>query len=451
MPHKIWDYFPTTQGIPQYIPAPGGAIADVPKIGDVVMSPHDEFNEAGHQYSLEACDGSAVLIATHPELLLRLSGGRGSFDVVVPAASINSDLTDFLLLINLNDAPVDFWTAAGIDLPNFEVEVASVHQDFFSWDWNASTNTGYLFVKVDLSSSVDTTLTIKFGEPLFVEDNLLALSNYRSFFMASSNDGRMHELTSKPLWWYVTTSNPESYFENSNDSLDEQVTDMGLHPTFGFGFVNRLIDGVAGNKRAAANGLTSNDSNYTIAATARCSDLTRTEQIFASYTDGRLTHDNSISHDNVGTRLNVSQRTMNMYDPISVGDTKYYLDGTTTVNTTSTVRVHTTIDGVIERRLYSNGTHEATETPSVPSNKGLDTLNLGMYVFNGTTRTFTGAMSQVYIHNLTLGEDFISAEYANMDNPALFYNAGSTITLLADRPDLTDLAVPYKVVADYQG
>lgn len=114
----------------------------------------------------------------------RLGGATGGGDegetVVIPASLIGSDLTDFPTPINLAQLSDEFWASVasdGSDIRVFDSEGIRLPVDVVTIDTDAFT--GWMVVKADLSSSVDTELTVDTGgsSPTLASPEALSITN----------------------------------------------------------------------------------------------------------------------------------------------------------------------------------------------------------------------------------------------------------------------------------
>jgi len=92
-----------------------------------------------------------------------LIGGVGTFDVTVPSGTVGSDLTDFPVMVDLNDMPVAFWLAVREDGGNVRAYAADgttlIPHDLTHID--TASGRGRFFVKHTLTTASDTTFKIK--------------------------------------------------------------------------------------------------------------------------------------------------------------------------------------------------------------------------------------------------------------------------------------------------
>lgn len=100
---------------------------------------------------------------------LASSGGGGggpvadTFDVTVPSGTVGSDLTDFPVMVDLNDMPAAFWLAVRADGGNVRA-YADDGTTLIPHDLtyiNTATGRGRMFVKHTLSAASDTTFKVK--------------------------------------------------------------------------------------------------------------------------------------------------------------------------------------------------------------------------------------------------------------------------------------------------
>lgn len=139
------------------------------------------------------------------------SGTEGTnYYVTVPSSNIDADLTDFPLMVQLQDMPATFWTklignASGEHIRAYESdEVTELATDLTLLD--ETEQNGRLIVKCDLSSSSDTTINIRLHD-----ENLIGYESTDTY-------------GSRAVWtdYEVVRIHPDSSINRTDDSTYTQ-------------------------------------------------------------------------------------------------------------------------------------------------------------------------------------------------------------------------------------
>ena len=340
--------------------------------------------------------------------------------LTISASKIGSDLTDFLLLINLEDMDIGFWSNVASDGSDcYVTDNSDVLLPYFLVDFDNIGKTGYIYVKTNMSSTIDNTYKVFAGEGVTDQQNTtLALSNYAAFFVAS-NDGNLYELVTSTSW---TDGNTTSIVSEN----------MGLHPQTGYPIVSgNRIEGTT-STTLIANSIASL-SNFTIAITSIPTvnaGASRSLIIYAT--------DYSASPSRYGLHiLNASPYPLITWNPSDSS-----LNSTFNPTLGTVTRAHLTTESGVERRIYAQGSQVAIDTTINATSAALDTVILGVEDAS-RGELFSGNLAHGYIRTGALTADYISAEYENMTDPSIFY---SPIVLSPD-VNLTRLATETLVVS----
>lgn len=330
--------------------------------------------------------------------LYESSGGAPSSGLIslsVPSGNIPSDLTDFLMLVNLEDMPSEFWDGVASDGSDLAMlNEAEELLPYFLVDWDFAGNSGYVYVLTDLSSTVSTQLNVEYGGgDSDRQDTALTLANYAAFFLASKN-GDLQELVTDVSW-------------TDGDTTSVVSKNLGLHPTTGYPLVSsERIEGST-TSRIRLDNTIGKYTDYTMANTF--------DTVNAGQTQGLLSYTEEI-----GAQPQIRR---NLY--LWAGDVGYwqnvdgFLLGAAAVVDTPT-RQHITIEGGVKSVQYIDGTFDVEDTSIATDFLILDSVGFG-YDAGNLGAPFTGNFGQAYVRIGALSSDFISAEYDNMEDPSTFY------------------------------
>ena len=319
-------------------------------------------------------------------------------EITIDAANINSNLTDFTMLLTAAGFGSDFWSnvkSDGSDIVITTTDGTKLDRELVSI--NTATEIMELYVKVPtVSSTIDTGLYIYYG-----------------------NDGAS-ETNSTATWkdsyagvWHLGASYADSTANGNNGSATGSLSSTA-------GQV-----GDATNFSGTGNYITiPNDTslNPTAAITI--------EYWFFNSTNGGTLWKGGGWTDNGYTAWHLENNVLRVELQNTATGTKTMLD--TTVPTGEWVHfaiTWSTDDNTM--RSYLNGVEAETATYSSTIGNSGQPLFFGQVDNSGTAgpsvdqRWYNGLLDEVRISDVALSADEIAASYANMNNPGGFYNVGA--------------------------
>src|SRR3972149_5104071 len=318
--------------------------------------------------------------------------------ITITADKVESDLTDFLLLINLEDMPTEFWSGVASDGSDcFITDTSDTLVNYFLVDFDSVNSTGYIYTKVSLSSTVDNVFRVQYGSAVSDQQNTaVTLSNYAAYFVSKA-DGNLYELITGTSWTDGSTTTVVS--EN-----------MGLHPQTGYPFVNgRTIESTS-SAVYLSNAIAVN-TNFTLAVTAKPSVLGSRNRSLIQYLS---------SWGATPSRYGIVILNTKGYPIVSwnPADNDLVSSSHNTI-AGAVVRTHLTTQSGVQRILYTQGVQSGIDTTVAATSTGLDTVGLAAEDAS-LNETFSGNLAHAYIRSEELSASFIAAEYSNMTDPSVF-------------------------------
>ncbi|MFX1415616.1 MAG: DUF2341 domain-containing protein, partial [Promethearchaeota archaeon] len=335
------------------------------------------------------------------------SGFRYSKDITIDHTRINSDLADFPVMIELYDT--DLRSDAQSDGDDIVFKNGSIVLDheieLFDQTFNSTHGHLVAWVRLDLSSTVDTTITMYYGDPA-AENQENPSGVWNSNYVAV---------------WHMSQD------PSSSNILDSTMNGFDLTPT-GFASDQRIYDGRLGtaisvdgiDDRFSVGGFSGPVNDFTFQswfafdnAFPSGSDM----YFFAgnSPTEGNPKMRFAASSGKVVTHMEVTSDT----DETAVGSTSlWYADSWyqfAFVRNMAAVRAY----------HYVNGSLDGEDNSADNANPHLVWDNL--YVLSdslGGNMWGPGAVSEFRISSVSLSADWIAAEYANQYDSASFYAVG---------------------------
>lgn len=346
--------------------------------------------------------------------------------ITIDSAMIDSDLTDYALLITESGFDADFWNNVkndGSDIIIIDAAGNKLDRELVTIDTIGQTL--QLYVRTDLSASADTQLTIYYGNAAAAVTN--AATTWRSEYVG--------------VWHFD---------DNFNDGDAADSSQAGNHGFAGNGFDNtNQAGGVTGNAAQF------NDSEYLALNYAYTGNNTLSQISVSAW---------------INTSINSGGQTDNwalidfdrseFFDVFIHGNGEVGFstsgNGLTTDDFTSGITVNdgnwhyiaAVYDGT-DKILYVDGVEVARD---VNSHSGLNLGQSTRYGFIGDgseASSFDSSRNNVYYNGLyddirmyegAMDSALIAAEYRNHNNPSTFYSVGTHTDRLADTQyTLTDL------------
>ncbi|MFW9884508.1 MAG: DUF2341 domain-containing protein [Candidatus Thorarchaeota archaeon] len=397
-------------------------ISNIARSSDWILTEFNNQNNPSSFYSI----GAAEFLGVAPEY-------NYMKNITIDHTKVISDLTDFPLLIDIFDT--DLRTDVQPDGNDiiFKIGTTSLPHEIELFDQTYNSTHAHLvaWVKIDLSSSVDTTITMYYGNP--------SINNQE-----------------KPS--DVWNSNYVAVWHFNQDPSSTSILDStmnGYHLTAqGFGSDQRVYDGKLGTS-ISVDGI---DDRFGVNSIAGpINDMTfqtwfMLDNAFPSGSDMHLLRGNSLTNNYPMIRFASSSGLIVTHmevtsdvDETCTGSKSSWEADTwfqfAWVRSTAAVRSY----------HYVNGSLDAEDNSADNANPHLawDQLML-LSDFSAGNMWGPGAISEFRILNVVLPPEWIAAEYANQNDPASFYSVGSEVQIVIpeqpSEPSLLD-ASGYKFSA----
>ncbi len=335
--------------------------------------------------------------------------------VTIQASEVDADLTDFPVYIDLSDLPAEFHTNVNSDGGDIRVTqsdgITEVPREVVFY--NAASDTGELHFKGTLSSSVDTTFYIYYGnsgasdyaiDATYGAENVWD-SNFKGVYhlqetVNTTPDGYAESTAGTAHGTGVSMSETESPVKLGNgQGFDGTADQIVANSVFGLGntdvtisaWVNldSTLEGGAFVKIGLeASGAASNNNGFGIGVGQSSFD-NNANNLILLYEGVRWIDTN----DDIGTGVHHVAMTVN-----GSGVPEWYIDG------------------------VSGGTSPGTSAYAPTAGA----IKIGGYTALGGAERFADAfVDEVRISNMNRGADWIAVEYSNQNTPATFYSVGT--------------------------
>ena len=332
-------------------------------------------------------------------------------DITIDHTKVNADLNDFPLLVDIYDADLRTDVQADGDDIIFKIGETMLPYELELFDQTYNLTHAHLvaWVKTDLSSSVDTTISMYYGNP-------------------SANN----QETPSEVW----NSNYIAVWHMSQDPSSSTIKDSTINgydlTTIGFGSDQRIYDGKLGTA-ISVDGI---DDRFSITGiSGPVNDFTFQswfilDSTFPPGSDMHFFRGNSLTNNYPLMRFAASSGSVVTHmevtsdnDETCVSSTDSWIGGSwyqfAFVRSMSAVRAY----------HYVNGSLDTADTSSDNANPHLAWSQLSILSdLSGGNMWGSGAISEFRILNVSLSPEWIAAEYLNQNDPSSFYSIGSEIS-----------------------
>ena len=342
-----------------------------------------------------------------------------TFDVTIDHTKVADDLTDFPVLIDLADMPVEFWstvTSGGGDIRVTDAAEQPLAREVVSCD--VGMETGELWVKCDLSSTVDTEITVEVDG---VSTEPAASATYGSQAVWSNGYAAV---------WHLDGMADST--ANANDGINfgstAAVGPWGACREFSAGTRIHIPRSASLDLRG----------DLTVSAHVKA-DTAHASPRSGIFTEGYRgagggPYDNNVQYElGIDADLEFGTRPM-------VGS---YVSGAWSVarSTTPIDDAWRSLSGVHDGttfRIYTDGVAAGTGTAPATLPAGADNFMIGRM---HDTYSFIGRIDEVRVSSVARTADWIATEHANQSNPAGFYLVDGLAPSPALRPAVGTLQI----------
>lgn len=328
--------------------------------------------------------------------------------ITVPAANINSTLTDFPVHVKLDDLPSGFHANTRIDAQDIRVTTSDMTTEVPREvvDYDATSDVGEMHFKApSLSSSVDTDFYIYYGN-------------------ASANDYAIDATYGAENVW---TNDYAAVYHGVNNGVDSTSNDNDMTANG-----NATIDATSGSPFAGHMVFDGTGDYYSIGSLSGGFSGGTAMTVSAWYYLDSLTGDGAIfsvedtSYDIIMWYNEVGNENDGgiTFNSGSTGSQGNRIDGITDAVATTWTMTHAIHDGT-NRRSYHNGAADGVDTGGTNH-----TLPSGTSTRIGSWQTSSGmdmdgSISGVRIANVARSADWIATEYDNQVDPDTFFTVGT--------------------------
>ncbi|MFW9963940.1 MAG: DUF2341 domain-containing protein [Candidatus Sifarchaeia archaeon] len=333
-------------------------------------------------------------------------------DIVIDHTKVQADLTDFPLLVDIYDADLRTKVQADGDDIIFKLDETMLpHElELFSQAHNSTHAHLTAWVKVNLSSSLDTTITMYYGDPN-AENQESPSDVWNSNYVAV---------------WHMNQD------PSSSNIIDSTINGYDLTTT-GFASDQRIYDEKIGtaisvdgiNDRFGINGISGPVNDFTFQSWFTL------DNPFPSGSDMHFFRGNSLTNNYPMMRFATSSGLVVTHmevtsdiDETCTGSKSSWEADTwfqfAWVRTMSAVRAY----------HYLNGSLDSEDNSADNANPHLAWNQFTLLGdFTGSNMWGSGAISEFRILNVSLSPEWIATEYQNQNNPSSFYSIGEETAL----------------------
>lgn len=317
-----------------------------------------------------------------------MDGETFTATVTIASGKVASDLTNFVVLINLHDMPAGFWSAVKSDggdiraYDNTDTLIPHVVYNFAT-----GTTSGILMVKRSVATASSTVIKVRCGNASL---SALAVGNA---------NGR------NAVWSDYDIVVGFDGTNTDQTGTTRTVTGTSTTATVNTGFL-KFADTDSGKKWVTL----ADRTVYTFGA--------------SYYLTSAISHNNGLveySNGN-GDRQNLAAR--NVGPPAAIGlwnNDDLWLQPTSTGATASTLyRATGVLNNTTNRKLYLNGALLGTDTGATAH-----PINGPNFILGASTGAGEAANAEIgyaYLRNGNLTADWLAGEYANWHSPSTFYS-----------------------------
>lgn len=332
--------------------------------------------------------------SAQPVITYRTQAGvTPSFSYVlrIPSGTVGSNLTNFPVMVRLEDLPDSLWDSIKSDGGDLRIRNSSgdlVPMDLVTID--RYERTGVLF---------------------FLASSILAASDNE--WTISAGDHSLSRIpASDPLGRNAVWADYEVVYLFSGDLID-RTGNHNLTVQTGTPAFAPVALGAGGGLRITANlqlvalNQLAGSSTFTMASSGTFTDVS-INRSFCAYQETFGTNDGRAT---IGVR-----QSTNRY---SNWDTTNSWNDGATVSTNTPVRLHGIYNGATEKRLYVNGALSATDNTVSAVGASNDSFCVGEGGANSSYHL--GDLGFVYLRLGVLSADWIAAEYLNLSDPGAFF------------------------------
>lgn len=330
-------------------------------------------------------------------------------EITVSAASINSDLRDFPVYLDLSTLPASFFAAVNAEGKDIRIttqdglnelprEVVFV---------NTGSSTGEVYFKAPfLSSTNDTIFYLYYGNPNGVEPN--PANEVGSHNVWTNGYAAVYHMQEDPgeIGALVFDSTASKNHLNVFGSMTP-ADSVG-------GYFGNAIDFDGGDDRLVSRNAINTSGEFSISAWVRPNALAGTRDMLSMINGNSLTF-------SLGATGAVSQ---SYGDGASFGTASTSAAGIVSAGNWSHVAVSRNVGGT--NVLSSNGNTLNTQT-----NTSDTTGRLVVGSQAGASNFLNGRLDEIRLSNKTRSNDWLRAEYQNLANPNTFYTDGTPEPLAA--------------------
>jgi len=372
--------------------------------------------------SLLATKADSILVASCPFPNATFFDGNNICDwsfrypITIDHTKVAGDLTNYLFYVDLSDLPSAFFSSVNPDGSDIRITISDGETElaYYVSSIDNATNTGALWIRYEgtLSSTVDTTIYIYFGNPLAVA------------YLPASLYGRNATFQDYEAFWDFEqdpSGSAPQLIDLTGNSADATATGLSAGDLIA-GKVGSAW-GFGNNEYASYSRFEVGTNNLTIGGWAKWT-TTSTRGIFGASRVG-ATYRYQIAQ-TAGNTLSYVFSTSTSFNALSAvaandGNWKHLV---------MTVQ-RSTGNGV---KGYLNGAFDvqSTTTPNNIAITGANNPTWRIAHLNDSTGTglyanadLEGDISLNYLRFDVLSSDYISTEYANQNTPSTFYTIGT--------------------------
>ncbi|MFX1438919.1 MAG: LamG-like jellyroll fold domain-containing protein [Promethearchaeota archaeon] len=377
-------------------------ISNVARSSEWILTEFNNQNDPSSFYSI----GAAEFLGVAP-----------TFDymknITIDHTKVSSDLTDFPLLIDIFDSDLRTDVQSDGDDIIFKIGAISLPHEIELFDQTYNSTHAHLvaWVKADLSSSADTTITMYYGNP------------------SMNNQERPSDVWNNnfvAVWHFNQDPSSTNIIDSTSNGYD--LTALG------FGSDQRVYDGKLGtaitvdgtDDRFGVNGITGPINDFTFQTWFML------DNAFPPGSDMHLLRGNSPGENYPMIRFAASSGLIVTHmevtsdnDETCTGSKSSWEADTwfqfAWVRSTAAVRSYHYLDGSLDA--------EDNSADNANPHLAWDQLML-LSDFSAGNMWGPGAISEFRILNTVLPPEWIAAEYANQNDPASFYSVGAEVQIV---------------------
>ncbi|MHA2384947.1 MAG: LamG-like jellyroll fold domain-containing protein [Candidatus Thorarchaeota archaeon] len=341
-----------------------------------------------------------------PELVLSADFNYKK-DIAVDHTKIDADVNDFPLLIDIYDADLKTKAQADGDDIIFKLGDLFLPHELELYDPNFNSSHAHLvaWVRTDLSSTTDTTITMYYGNSQ----------------LTSQEDPEGVWIDYRAAWHLDETIGGTDAIRDSTSNANHG-TDSGS-PTLGAaGMISNAIDFDGSDDEISLPGaVIGNRAAWTISVWIKMGADTADQRTIYSEGDTGVSDYLFLYVDDINSEVR-------FYSENAIGDWAQVI-GSTDVEDNQWHLVTFVQRSKTDRELYVDGLSDGTSTENAGT-LTTDTASIGVldYLW-GPADWFYGMIDEVHITYTARSVDWITAEYANQYDPASFYAVGPEVAI----------------------